>query len=119
MRERHRHQEWLAFPRLIDREIPEDLNIRFVCDNYAAHKHARVRAGIAKQPRLHLHFTAKYVSWLNLVERWFGDLSQPAFQRAKIHYVTELKQQIMDFTEQGNELSQPFAWFATTDSIFE
>ena len=118
-RKRHRHQEWLAFLRLIDRETPEGLELHIVCDNYATHKHAKVRAWVATRPRIHLHFIPTYASWLNQVERWFGLLSERAIKRATFHSVTELKQRIMEFTEQYNGSSKPFVWVATADSIFE
>ena len=78
---RHRHQEWLSFLRLIDRETPAELDLHLACDNYATHKHAKVRAWVAKNPRIHLHFTPTYASWLNQVERWFALLSQRAIKR--------------------------------------
>ena len=75
-RKRHRHEEFLAFLRLIDREVPAELDIHLVLDNYATHKHAKVKQWLAARPRFHLHFTPTYASWLNQVERWFGLLSQ-------------------------------------------
>ena len=98
---------------------PEDLDIHLACDNYATHMHAKVRAWIARRPRLHLHFTLTHASWLNQVERWFGLISQRAIKRATFRSVTKLKQQIMDFTEQYNESFKPFVWVVTADSIFE
>ncbi|MDE0126087.1 MAG: IS630 family transposase [Bryobacterales bacterium] len=118
-RERHRHQEWLAFLRLIGRETPKDLEVHLVCDNYATHRHAKVRAWIAKRPRFHLHFTPTYASWLNQVERWFGLLTQRALKRATFHNVTQFKQRIMDFTATHNGSAKPFVWVATADSIFK
>ena len=117
--QRHRHQEWLAFLRLIDKETPEDLAIQLACDNYATHKHAKVRAWIARRPRFHLHFAPTYASWLNQVERWFAPLSQRAIKRPTCPSVMQLKQQIMAFTAKHNESSKPFVWVATADSIFE
>ena len=117
--QRHRHQEWLAFLRLIDKQTPEDLAIQLACDNYATHKHAKVRAWIARRPRFHLHFAPTYASWLNQVERWFAPLSQRAIKRPTCPSVMQLKQQIMAFTAKHNESSKPFVWVATADSIFE
>ena len=114
-RKRHRHQESLAFLRLIDRETPEGLDLHLLCDNYGTHKHAKVRAWVARRPRMHLHFIPTYASWLNQVERWFGLLSE----RTTLHSVTELKQRIMEFTAQDNGSSKPFVWVATADSIIE
>ena len=82
-RKRHRHQDWIAFLNLIDKETPADLDIHLILDNYATHKHPKVKAWIAKRPRYHLHFTPTYASWLNQVERWFG-LNQPASHQAGV-----------------------------------
>ena len=77
-RKRHRHEEFLSFLRMIDREVPVGLDIHLVLDNYATHKHVKVQQWLAARPRYHLHFTPTYSSWLNQVERWFGLLSQRA-----------------------------------------
>ena len=79
-RKRHRHEEFLSFLRLIDREVPAELDIHLVLDNYATHKHAKVKRWLAARPRFHLHFTPTSASWLNQVERWFGLLSQRAIK---------------------------------------
>ena len=118
-RKRHCHQEWLSFPRLIDRETPAELDLHPVCDNYATHKHAKVRAWVAKSFRIHLHFTPTFASWLNKVERWFALLSQRAIMRQTFHSVTDLKRKIMAFCEHYNKSPKPFVWVATADSIFE
>lgn len=115
---RHRHQEFLAFLRIIDRETPPDLDIHLVMDNYATHKHAKVRAWLAKRPRYHIHFTPTSASWLNLVERWFGIISQRAIKRGSFHNVTALIQTITDFIEHYNRDAAPFVWAATAESIF-
>lgn len=116
-RQRHRHQEFLDFLRLIDRETPEHLDLHIVIDNYATHKHAKVRAWLVRHPRFHLHFTPTYASWLNQVERWFGLITQRAIKRGSFRNVTQLKQTIMAFTDQYNRDSNPFVWVATADSI--
>ena len=90
-----------------------------MCDNYATHKHAKVHGWGAKRPRIHLHLIPTYASWLNQVELWFGLLSERAIKRSTFHSVTELKQRIMQFTEQYNGFSKPFVWVATADSIFD
>ena len=118
-RQRHRHQEFLDFLRLIDRETPGDLDLHLVVDNYATHKHPKVRAWLARRPRFHLHFTPTYASWLNQVERWFGLISQQAIKRGSFQSVTQLKQTIMAFTDQYNHNSTPFVWVATAQSILE
>ena len=89
-RKRHRHEEFLSFLRLIDREVPAELDIHLVLDNYATHKHAKVKQWLAARPRFHLHFTPTYASWLNQVERWFGLLSQRAIKRGSFRSVADL-----------------------------
>ena len=118
-RKRHRHREWLSFLRLIDRETPEGLEIHLVCDNCATHKHARVKAWIAKRKRIQVHITRTYASWLNQVERCFSLLSRRAIRRSTFRSVTELKQRLKTFTENYNESAEPFVWAATADSICE
>ena len=94
-RKRHRHEEFLSFLRLIDREVPAELDIHLVLDNYATHKHAKVKQWLAAHPRFHLHFTPTYSSWLNQVERWFGLLSQRAIARGSFHSVSDLVNKIV------------------------
>ena len=115
---RHRHQEFLAFLRHIDKAVPEDLDIHLIVDNYATHKHAKVKAWLARRPRFHVHFTPTYASWLNLVERWFGIITQQAIRRGSFTKVKTLIQRIEQFVEHYNESSRPFVWTATADSIF-
>ena len=116
---RHRHQEFLAFLRLIDKEVPADLDIHLVLDNYATHKHAAVKRWLAERPRYHLHYTPTYSSWLNQVERWFGLLSEQALKRGRSRSVRELVDQVRAFTEGHNEAAKPFVWAATAQSILE
>lgn len=91
---RHRHQEFLAFLNHVDANVPPDLEIHLIVDNYATHKHATVRAWLARRPRYHLHFTPTYASWLNQVERWFGLITQRAIRRGSFRTVRELTQRI-------------------------
>ena len=114
---RHRHQDYLAFLRHIDKNIPEQLDIHLVVDNYATHKHARVKAWLARRPRYHVHSTPTYASWLNQVERWFGIITQQAIRRGSFSSVPQLTRKINDFVENYNENCRPFAWTATADSI--
>lgn len=116
---KHRHQEFLSFLRHIERNVPADLDIHLVMDNYATHKHPKVRAWFAKRPRFHVHFTPTYASWLNQVERWFGIITQRAIKRGSFRSVKELINRIETFTEHYNQHSAPFKWTATADSIFE
>ena len=114
---RHRHQEFLAFLRHLDNEVPPGLDVHLIMDNYATHKHAKVRAWLAKRPRYHVHFTPTYSSWLNQVEIWFGLITRHAIRRGSFQTVRALIQRIMDYVARYNRTSRPFAWTATADSI--
>ena len=81
-KQRHRHQEYLSFLRHIEANMPAALDVHLIVDNYATHKHARVKAWLAKRPRYHVHYTPTYATWINQVERWFGIISDPARGRA-------------------------------------
>ena len=119
-RKRHRHEEFLSFLRLIDREVPAaELDIHLVLDNYATHKHAKVKQWLAAHPRFHLHFTPTYSSWLNQVERWFGLLSQRAIARGSFHSVSDLVNKIQAFIDSYNASATPFVWVATAQSIID
>ena len=118
-RKRHRHEEFLSFLRLIDREVPAELDIHLVLDNYATHKHAKVKQWLAAHPRFHLHFTPTYSSWLNQVERWFGLLSQRAIARGSFHSVSDLVNKIQAFIDGYNASATPFVWVATAQSIID
>lgn len=116
---RHRHQEFLQFLRHIDASVPKGLDIHLVVDNYATHKHAKVKKWLAARPRYHMHFTPSYSSWLNQVERWFGIITQRAIRRGSFKSVKELVAKIKRFVESYNKNSRPFAWTATANSIFK
>ncbi len=116
---RHRHQEFLSFLRHVDNSVPASLDVHLVIDNYATHKHPKVRAWLAQRPRYHVHYTPTYSSWLNQVERWFGLLTQRALKRNSFKTVTELTRKIDSFVEQYNAHSRPFVWTATADSILQ
>ena len=116
---RHRHVEFLKFLRTIDREVPKGLEIHLILDNYSTHNHANVKAWLAKHPRFHLHFTPTSSSWLNLVERWFGKLTDKAIRRGVFHSVPELIAAIEAYLEANNDNPQPFLWTATADQILE
>jgi len=115
---RHRHQEFLSFLRRIDEAVPATLDVHLILDNYATHKHAKVRAWLAARPRFQLHFTPTYSSWLNQVERWFGLITQQAIRRGSFKSVRDLIAKINHFVQHYNRTSRPFAWTATADSIF-
>ncbi len=114
---RHRHQEFLAFLRHIESSVPEHLDVHLIADNYATHKHPKVRAWLTRRPRFHLHFTPTYSSWLNQVERWFGIITQRAIRRGSFASVADLRRRIEQFATHWNEHPKPFAWTATADSI--
>ena len=116
---RHRHQEFLSFLRQIDANVPPDLDIHLIVDNYATHKHPKVKLWLAQRPRYHVHYTPTYSSWLNQVERWFGFITQKAIRRGSFHSVKDLCNKIDTFVENYNQNPKPFAWTATADSILE
>ena len=116
---RHRHQEFLQFLKHIDHSIPKDLDVHLVVDNYATHKHERVRRWLAARPRYHIHYTPTYSSWLNQVETWFNIITQKAIRRGSFKSVAQLVRRIHDFVEHYNPKSEPFVWTATADSILQ
>jgi putative transposase len=116
---RHRHQEFLGFLHHIDTNVPPDLDIHLVVDNYATHKHEKVRRWLAARPRYHVHYTPTYSSWLNQVETWFNIITQRAIRRGTFRSVKELVAKIENFVTHYNAKSKPFMWTATADTIFE
>ena len=114
---RHRHQEWLRFLRQIDRETPPALKLHLIADNYATHKHPRVQAWLAKHPRFHMHFTPTSASWLNMVERFFRDLTDKQLSRGVFHSVAELIAAIERYIAQHNRNPKPFIWTARASDI--
>lgn len=116
---KHRHQEFLQFLNHIDANTPPDLDIHLVLDNYATHKHARVRRWLAAHERYHVHFTPTYASWLNQVEIWFGIITRKAIRNGSFRAVRELIAKIQRFTESYNKHARPFVWTATADSILQ
>ena len=116
---RHRHQEFLQFLRHIEANVPQDMDIHLIADNYATHQHAKVRTWLANRPRFHLHFTPTYASWLNQVEIWFNLITRKAIRRGSFRRVKELIERIEAWTGKWNRDCQPFVWTATADSILE
>ena len=116
---RHRHDEFLKFLKTIDRHVPKRLQIHMILDNYATHKHPAVDAWLTKHPRFHLHFTPTSSSWLNLVERFFGKLTDKALRRGVFHSVPDLIAAIEAYLQANNTDPTPFVWTATADSILE
>jgi len=109
----------LKFLRLIDRDVPRALAVHLIVDNYGTHKHEDVRAWLAKHPRFHLHFIPTSSSWLNLVERWFRELTDKAIRRASFTSVAELIAAIEDYLAAYNKDPKPLVWTATAESILE
>lgn len=118
-RARHRHQEFLGFLEHIAANVPAELDVHLVVDNYAAHKHPKVRAWLAARPRFHIHFTPTYASWLNQVERWFALLTQRQIRRASFVSAKDLVAKITTFVEAHNRQNRPFVWTATSETILE
>jgi len=116
---RHRHQEYLDFLKHVDENVPQELDIHLVVDNYSTHKHPRVKRWLAARPRYHVHYTPTYASWLNQVEIWFNLITQRAIRRGTFKSVKELIAKIEQFVEHYNVNSRPFVWTATADSILE
>jgi transposase len=116
---RHRHDEFLIFLRRLDREVPKPLQVHLILDNYATHKHPDVRAWLARHPRFHLHFTPTSSSWLNLVERWFRELTDKALRRGSFNSVPDLICKIEAYLNAHNDDPKPFVWTATAESILQ
>jgi transposase len=117
--DRHRHQEWLKFLRAIDYVVPEDKQIHMIVDNYATHKHPRVQRWLDRHPRFHMHFTPTGCSWLNMVERFFRDLTENRLRRSVFRSVEELITAIFDYIDLHNENPKPFIWTAKASDILE
>src|SRR5438128_5304304 len=115
--ERHRHQEWLKFLRLIDQTIPPDLELHVICDNSSTHKHDRVQRWVERHPRFHMHFTPTSSSWLNMVERFFRDLTQNRLRRGVFRDVEDLIMAIGDYIDKHNDKPKPFIWTAKASDI--
>ncbi len=114
---RHRHQEWLKFLKLIDAQIPGDMAIHLICDNYATHKHPKVRVWAKRHRRFHFHFTPTSASWLNMIERFFRDLSNKAIKRGSFYNVNDLIGAITEYINQHNQSPKPFIWTASAKDI--
>jgi transposase len=115
--DRHRHQEWLTFLRVIDDVTPLDQELHLIVDNYATHKHANVQRWLARHPRFHVYFTPTSSSWLNMVERFFRDLTQHRLRRGVFHDIEELIMAIGTYIDRHNEQPKPFIWTATASDI--
>jgi transposase len=117
--QKHRHQEWLRFLRLIDQTIPADKDIFLICDNYSTHKHERVQRWLAKHKRFHVRFTPTSASWLNMVERFFRDITQNRLRRGVFQDLEQLIMAIGEYIDGHNEDPKPFIWTAKANDILE
>jgi len=117
--QRHRHQELLKFLRRLDQEFPQPVPLHLVMDNYGTHKKPEVRAWLKRHQRFVLHFVPTSSSWLNLVERWFGELSRECIRRGAFFSVADLEKAIAEYLDAWNEDPKPFVWTATVESIME
>lgn len=117
--QRHRHQEWLRFLKRIDRETPRDLDLHLVLDNYATHKHPKVKAWLAKHPRFHMHFIPTSSSWLNLIESFLAQITTRRIRRGSFTSVPGLIAAIEAYIEENNTDPKPFVWTATAEAILK
>jgi len=116
---RHRHQEWLAFLRKIDKEVDATLDIHIICDNYATHKHQKVKAWLERNRRFHFHFIPTSSSWLNLVERFFGEITRKVIRPGSFRSVGALVTDIFGFLNHHNLHPKPYRWTANPFRILE
>ncbi len=116
---KHRHQEFLHFLKLIDDAVPKDLDLHLVLDNYATHKTPEIHKWLLRHPRFRLHFTPTSSSWLNLVERWFAELTTRKLRRSAHRSVTELETDIRKWINEWNKDPRPFTWTKSADDILE
>jgi transposase len=115
----HRHQEWLRFLRLIDRETPKDKGIHLIVDNYATHKHPEVQTWLERHPRFTVHFTPTSASWLNMVERFFRDLTVNRLRRGVFRSVGDLVAAIEEYLDHHNRNPKPYIWTKSARDILE
>jgi len=115
----HRHQEFLRFLGTIDRATPTDLDLHLILDNYATHKTPQIQQWLVKHPRFHLHFTPTYASWLNLIERWFAELTNRKLRRSSHRSVAALEADVHTWIEAWNADPKPFIWTKTADQILD
>jgi transposase len=115
--DRHRHQEWIKFLKVIDAQTPAELDLHLIVDNYATHKHPKVLAWLKRHPRFHMHFTPTSSSWLNMVERWFREITDKRIRRGVFHSVPELIDAIDAYVKEHNSDPKPFVWTAKAEQI--
>jgi transposase len=116
---RHRHQEFLRFLKQINASVPAGLELHLVCDNYATHKTPAIKTWLLRHPRFHLHFTPTSASWLNLVERWFAELTNRKLRRSSHRSVADLEADLAAWIAAWNDDPKPFVWAKTADQILD
>ena len=116
---RNRHQEWLKFLKKIDAETPPDLDLHLIVDNYATHKHPKVKSWLKRHPRFHIHFTPTSSSWLNVIERWFRDITVNRIRNGVFKSVEQLEQAIRDYVAHHNANPKTFVWTKKAEDILE
>ncbi len=114
---RHRHQEFIRFLKKIDSETPSELNLHLIADNYGTHKHPRVKSWLRRHPRFHLHFIPTSSSWLNMVERWFREITDKRIRRGTFRNVSELIAAIEEYLNNHNQNPKVFVWTASVERI--
>jgi transposase len=116
---RHRHQEWIKFLKMIDEQTPSELDIHLIADNYATHKHEKVKRWMKRHRRFHVHFIPTSSSWLNLIEQFFRQLDQNRLKRGVFRSVPELITAILDYVDHSNDDPKPFVWTKSADEILD
>ena len=116
---KHRHQEWIKFLNQIKKQVPTDKEVHIICDNYATHKHEKVKAWQKRNKRFKFHFTPTSASWLNMVERFFRDLTEHQLRRGVFKSVAQLNSTIEEYINCHNENPKPFIWTASANDILE
>jgi len=114
---RHRHQEFIKFMKLVDEQTPDAYDLHLIVDNYCTHKHENVKRWLKRHPRFHLHFIPTSSSWVNLVERWFKEITDKRIRRGSFQNVSQLKDAIMKYIEGHNQDAKPFIWSAPVERI--
>lgn len=118
-KKQHRHQEWLSFLRKIEKSTPKDKAVHIICDNYATHKHPKVKDWLERHKRFHVHFTPTSASWLNMVERFFRELTEKQLRRGVYTSVNELEASVLNFIEKHNQAPAPYIWTKSASDILE
>lgn len=116
---KHRHQEWIKFLKTIDSQTPPELTLHLIVDNYATHKHAKVKAWLKRHPRFHIHFVPTSCSWLNMIERWFAEITTKRIRRGVFRSVKELVEEIEKYVEHYNKDPKKYQWTKSAKQILE